>query len=162
LILRSKELGLSFAQVVLAFAIYNAIFAIGAFPFGHLSDRIGRKPVIIAGWLVYAGVYGGFAAVRSSLAAWILLAVYGLYQAFTDGITKALVTDVVSKSQRAGAIGLFYTVAGVGTFAASLLTGWLWNVRWFGTGVNMGLAIGAVFALLAIPLVASVRVEQPS
>jgi len=79
------------------------------------------KTIVVAGWIVYAGVYFGFAAARTSIAPWILLPIYGLYQALTEGVTKALVSDVVPKDQRAGAIGLFYTVAGLGQFAASLI-----------------------------------------
>jgi MFS family permease len=157
LILRSRELGLSFAHVILAFAIYNAVYAAGALPLGHLSDRIGRKPVVMTGWLIYAIVYFGFARAGSSTAPWVLLGVYGLYQAFSEGVTKALVSDVVPAAQRAGAIGLFYTVSGVGQFAASLLTGWLWNVRWLGGHLNAGLVMGTLFSLLAIPVIATVR-----
>lgn len=127
LILRSKEAGLTFAQVVLAFALYNAVYAITAIPFGRLSDRLGRKPVVAAGWLLYAAVYLGFAALRSPLAPWFLLGLYGLYQALTEGVTKALVSDLVPREQRAAAIGLFYTVAGLGQFAASLIAGAVWS-----------------------------------
>ena len=158
LILRSKELGLSFAQVILAFAVYNAIYALGSMPLGGLSDRIGRKPVIVAGWLLYAAVYLGFAATRSTLAPWLLLAVYGLYQALTDGVSKALISDVVSSEQRAGAIGLFYTVTGIGQFAASIAAGALWRVR--PGAVMVSFLIGSICAAAAVPLIASVRTSR--
>jgi MFS family permease len=121
LILRSKELGLSFAQVILAFAVYNAVYALGAIPLGKLSDRVGRKPMVVAGWLVYAGVYLGFSVAGASWAPWGLLGAYGLYQALSEGVTKALIADVVPRGQRAGAIGLFYTVTGVGQLFASVV-----------------------------------------
>jgi MFS family permease len=108
LILRSKELGLSFTDVILAFAMYNTIYALGALPVGRLSDRIGRKPVIVGGWIVYTAVYLGFSAAKTSAAPWALLGVYGIYQALTEGVTKALIADVVPTHQRAGAIGLFW------------------------------------------------------
>jgi MFS family permease len=160
LILRSKELGLSFPQVILAFALYNTVYALGALPLGRLSDRIGRKPVVVAGWLVYAAVYFGFAVARSAAAPWVLMATYGLYQALAEGVTKALIADVVPPPHRAGAIGLFYTATGVGQLVASVLAGALWHVRLFDGTVMASLLLGAVCAALAIPLVATVRVNQ--
>jgi MFS family permease len=160
LILRSRELGLSFTRVVLAFALYNAVYALGAIPLGRLSDRMGRKPVVVAGWLVYAAVYLGFAVARSAAAPWALLAAYGLYQALAEGVTKALIADVVPARQRAGAIGLFYTVTGIGQLVASLAAGALWNVRLFEGTVMVSFLIGSACAAAAVPLIATVRSEQ--
>ncbi len=162
LILRSKELGLSFPQVILAFTLYNVVYALAALPLGKLSDRIGRKPVVIAGWLVYAAVYLGFSMAKSSAAPWILLGVYGLYQALTEGVTKALITDVVPQHQRAGAIGLFYTATGIGQLIASVAAGALWNVRLFDGSVMVSFLVGSVCAAGAVPLVACLRVSQPT
>lgn len=159
LILRSQELGLSFAQVILAFALYNVVYSLAAIPLGRLSDRVGRRPVIITGWLVYAAVYSGFAAARTPLAPFILFPAYGLYQALTEGVTKALVADVVAKDQRAGAIGLFYTVAGLGQLAASILAGGVWHLR-FGGVLHAPFVVGTIFALAAVPLIATVRIER--
>ncbi len=161
LILRSKEVGLSFAQVILAFALYNTIYALAALPLGKLSDRIGRKPVVVTGWLVYAAVYFGFARANSVTAPWFLLGTYGLYQALTEGATKALIADVVPKSQRAGAIGLFYTVTGMSQLVASVVAGLLWNVRLFNGSVMATFLFGSVCAVLAVPLIATVRVARP-
>ncbi len=160
LILRSRELGLSFTQVVLAFAVYNAVYALGAAPLGKLSDRVGRKPVVVTGWIVYAIVYLGFSAARSSAAPWFLLGMYGLYQALCEGVTKALIADVAPKHQRAGAIGLFYTVTGVGQLAASVAAGALWHVRLLNGRLMASFVIGSICAALAVPLIAKVRVES--
>jgi len=161
LILRSKDIGLTFPQVILAFAIYNAVYAAAALPLGHLSDRIGRKPVVIAGWITYAAVYFGFAVAHAWIAPWLLLGSYGLYQAFSEGVTKAMISDVVSPRQRAGAIGLFYTVSGVGQLVASVLAGVLWNVKLAGGHVMLAFALGTIFALLAVPVIASVKLVRP-
>jgi MFS family permease len=131
------------------------IYALAATPLGGLSDRIGRKPVVIAGWIIYAIVYLGFAAARSKVAPWGLLAIYGLYQAMTEGVTKALVSDVVSKDQRAGAIGLLYTVAGLGQLVASLAAGALWNYRI--AGLHAPFVVGALAAIVAVPVVLTVH-----
>ncbi|HEY8668709.1 MAG TPA: MFS transporter [Tepidisphaeraceae bacterium] len=160
LLLRSGEVGLTFGGIVLAFAVYNVVYALAALPLGHLSDKIGRKPVIIAGWLTYAAVYAGFAVTKSPVAPWVLLGVYGLYQAFTEGVSKAFVSDVVPSHQRAGAIGLYYTASGLGQLIASLLAGVLWHFRIFNDQVMTAFAIGALFALVAIPLIATIRLHN--
>jgi MFS family permease len=117
---------------------------------------VGRKPVVVCGWLVYAVVYLGFAATRSLLAPWFLFAAYGLYQAMTEGVTKALVTDQVPHEQRAGAIGLFYTVSGLGQLAASLLAGSLWHRQVLNGRLMVPFLIGGVCAALAVPIIATV------
>lgn len=160
LIVRSREMGLSFEQVVMAYALYNAVNALAATPLGKLSDTIGRKPVIVAGWLIYAAVYFGFAAARAPVLAWALLGIYGLYQALTDGVTKAMIADVVPKAQRAGAIGLYYTITGVAQLAASLLAGKLWNVRWANGRLMAAFAVGAVFSLAAAPMIALIPLSR--
>jgi MFS family permease len=144
LILRSGEMGLGFGAIILAYVMYNAIFAGTATPLGALSDRVPRKYVMAVGWAAYAGVYLGFAVWGWVGAPWVLLAVYGIYQAMTDGVGKALVSDLVPSEQRAGAMGLFYTVSGVGQLIASLVAGWIWMIR--PGGIVMGLLVGAGFA----------------
>lgn len=159
LLLRCNELGLSFAQVVLAYVLFNVVYTLSAAPLGGLSDRFGRKPVIAAGWIIYALVYLGFALTHSSRAPWILMSIYGLYWALTEGVTKAFVADVVRAHQRAGAIGLFYTASGVMQFLASLLAGILWNERWFDT-LLAPFALGAICAALAIPIILTVPISK--
>jgi MFS family permease len=158
LILRSKELGLSFGQVVLAYALYNLVYALGALPLGRLSDRIGRKPLVAAGWAMYAAVYLGFALAKTPLAPWALFTLYGLYQALAEGVSKALVSDVVPTHQRAGAIGLFYTAAGLGQMVASLIAGLLW-ARHVGP-FHAPFLVGSLAALGAVPLLAAVRTAR--
>lgn len=168
LLLRSKELFEPAASngngamvlVIIAYVIYNAVYAFAAMPLGKLSDRVGRKPILVAGMLMYAAVYGGFAYFRSPVAPWVLLAAYGIYQGLTDGMTKAMVTDLVPKEQRAGAIGLFMTVAGLGQLAGSILAGAVWEVQWFDGRLMAPFVIGAACALAAVPVIASVKVKN--
>ncbi len=154
LLLKSSKLGLSFAQVILAFAVYNVVYAAASAPFGKLSDRIGRRKVVSIGWGVYAAVYLGFSLTRGVTAPWVLMAAYGLYQALAEGVSKALISDVVAHDQRAGAIGMFYTVAGLSQLVASLLAGVLWS--YYAGPFHLPFLIGAVLALVAIPVIATV------
>jgi MFS family permease len=156
LILRANELGLGFARVVLAFALYNVVYAATALPLGRLSDRVGRKPVIIVGWLWFAAVYLAFAAARRGGIMWPLFAAYGLYQALSEGVSKAMVSDIVPPEQRAGALGLFYSVSGAGQLAASVLAGWLWPVHAGEHRLIAAFLLGSICAVLAVPLIASV------
>ncbi|MGE5612364.1 MAG: MFS transporter [Bacillota bacterium] len=156
LILRSSQMGLSFGYIILAFALYNAVYALASVPLGKLSDLIGRKPVIISGWITYALVYAGFAVFRWPWAPLILFGIYGLYQAFTEGVTKAMISDLVPSHQRAGAIGLFYTVSGLGQLLASVLAGLLWEIRLLDGHGMVAFAMGSAFALAAVPIIATV------
>jgi MFS family permease len=143
--------------VTLAYVVYNAVNVVAATPLGKLSDKVGRKPIFICGLVMYAIVYGGFAVWNTAAAPWVLLAVYGLYQALTDGVSKAIVTDLVPKEQRAGAIGLFATIGGLGQLSGSVIAGLVYKMQWMDKEVMAPFAIGAAFALLAIPVIASVR-----
>ena len=143
-------------QAIYATGLYitfNAVYAAIAIPAGKLSDRLSRKSVIGLGWLVYAAVYAGFAFLTSSWMGWALFALYGIYQALTEGITKAYVTDLVPQHQRAGAIGLYYTVAGLVQLLASLGTGVLWKhlgPAW-AFGACAACALAALPVLLWVP-----------
>lgn len=154
LILRASQNGMAFGPIILAFALYNAVYALASGPLGWASDRLGRKPVIISGWIVYAAVYLGFALFRAPGTPWLLFAMYGLYQAFTEGVTKAMVSDLVPSEQRAGAIGLFYTVSGFGQLVASVTAGLLWDSHVL--GLFAPFALGAAMALVAVTVIASV------
>lgn len=147
------------SEKVFALAIYaffNIFYAVLSTPVGHLSDRIPRKWVIAAGWVIYAGVYAGFAAGGPSWLPWILFAVYGVYQAFTDGVIKALVSDLVPKEKRAGAIGLYYSAAGAGQLVASLLTGMLWQHE----GPLVAFGLSAVFAVAGAVILAAAGTRE--
>ena len=127
LIVRSKQLGMSLTTVILAYVLYNISYSAFSTPFGVLSDRIPRKKVMILGYIVFALVYIGFAFVKSSAVVWVLFLVYGFYMAMTDGVGKALISDLVAKEYRATALGLYHFVLGIFAFFASLIAGLLWT-----------------------------------
>jgi len=145
LLLRARQAGVEDVAVPLLWAALHVVKSTSSLGAGILSDRIGRRRAIVAGWLVYAVVYAGFAVVGSVWQVWGLFLVYGLYFGFTEGVEKALVADLTPAATRASAYGIYHTAIGVMALPASLLTGWLW--QWFGAGVAFG--TGAVLAAAA-------------
>lgn len=150
LILRSQQTGFSTTLVVLVYALYNMVYALGSPILGQLSDRLGRKRVMVGGLIVFTLVYIGFALVGAAWEIWILFAVYGLYIAATDGVGKALAVDLVSPEMRATAVGFLGTVTGVATLIASTVAGLLWS----SVGSWSAFAYGAVGALIGAILLA--------
>jgi MFS family permease len=143
LLLRANDLKFDNATVILMYLVYNVVYALGAYPLGRLSDRVGRKTLLVLGYATYGVVYLGFAT-ASSLQLWGLFATYGVYVALTEGVEKALVSDIAPQDLRATLIGLHATFVGVGLLPASVLAGFLWDA--FGApapfyfGGAMGLA----------------------
>jgi MFS family permease len=127
LILRAQQLGMSARHVVLLFALFNAVYVASAYPSGVISDRVGRKRVMMAGLAVFALVYAGFGLANGPVWVWVLFSVYGLYQGLTDGISRALVVDLVSPEHRATALGLYAMTTGLFAFPASVIAGLLWQ-----------------------------------
>jgi predicted MFS family arabinose efflux permease len=101
--LRAGELGVTPARLPLLWAFFHLVKMGRVFPFGALSDRIGRRGVIVAGWGVYAAAYLGFALVASELQIWLLFAGYGLFYGLTEGAEKALVADLTPTAERGAA-----------------------------------------------------------
>ena len=149
LLLRGKDLGLSATLVILAYVLYNLVYAGFAWPLGSLSDRIPRAAVFGAGVIVYTVVYAGFALASASRAVWPLFALYGLYVAATDGVLKAWVADHVEGPMAGTAYGIYAGLVGVALLAASILGGVLW------TEVDPAATfwLGAAFAALSLPLI---------
>lgn len=119
---------------------------------GDLSDRIGRKKLIFAGWIVYAAVYCAFGFVESAWQVWALFIIYGVYFGFTEGVEKALVADLVGEEKRGTAFGLYNLAYGITVFPASLLFGFLWNQFGSETAflVSAGISVIAAIMLLTV------------
>ena len=159
LLLRAGQLGVATALIPILWALLNLVKAVANTPGGILSDRIGRKPLIAAGWLVYAAVYFLFGCAGQAWQAWALFAVYGLYFGLTEGVEKALVADLVPADRRGAAFGWYNLAIGIGALPASLLFGALWD-RWgsaaaFDFGALLALA-AALGALVVVPRRAAV------
>jgi MFS family permease len=148
LLLRAREAGVSEGAIPLLWAALHIVKSASSLPGGILSDRIGRRSTIIAGWLVYAVVYAGFAAVGSVWQVWGLFLVYGLYFGLTEGVEKALVADLVPVEARASAYGVYHAAIGIAALPASLLLGWLWQSFGASVAFGTGAAMAAAAAVL--------------
>ncbi|MEW6019626.1 MAG: MFS transporter [Pseudomonadota bacterium] len=153
LILRAGDLGLSAFSAVLAYVIFNIVYALFSMPAGIVSDRVGRRRVIAAGFVVFSLVYLGFALAGGSLAVWPLFAVYGLYMAMTEGVGKAFAADMAPAGALGTALGTYHTVTGLLTFFSSLIAGVLWDTLgssapfWFGAGAGVAATLVLLLAL---------------
>jgi MFS family permease len=123
-------------------------------PGGALSDRVGRAPTLIAGWLLYAAVYFGFARAGATWHAWALFGIYGIFFGLTEGTERALVSDLVPAARRGVAYGWFYLAVGIGALPASVIFGLLWDRYGSAIAFTTGalLALTSALALAALSL----------
>ena len=156
MLLRATNLGFTPATAILLYLVYNVVYGTISYPAGRLSDKIGRKRLLVAGYAFYGIVYLGFALVNAPEQAWILWALfglYGLYIGFTEGVEKALISDLAPANLRATAIGLHATIIGIGLLPASFIAGQLWDrigpsaPFYFGGGAGILAAIGLMLVL---------------
>jgi len=159
LVLRAQERGLSVIGILGMLASFNLVYALVSTPAGSLSDRVGRRRVIIGGWLAYAAIYLGFALTRSGWQVWMLYALYGVYYGLAYGTTKAMVADLVPAELRGTAYGTYNAAMGLLDLPASLIAGLLWQ----SFGAPAPFLFGAALALVAAILLALWKpTPQPS
>lgn len=145
LLLRASQLGVPTALIPLLWVVLHLVKSASSTPGGAVSDRLGRRPLIVTGWGLYAAVYAGFALAETQWQAWVLFAVYGAVFGLTEGSEKALVADLVPATQRGTAFGWYHALLGVAALPASIVFGAVWD-RWSsGTAFLMG----ATLALMA-------------
>ena len=127
LILRAQNLGNSVLYILLMLILFNVVYATLSTPAGVLSDRLGRRRVIVLGWLIYALTYFGFALASTSWQVWLLFASYGVYYGLAEGVARAFVADLVPEERRGTAYGLLHGIVGGTLLPASVIAGWLWQ-----------------------------------
>lgn len=151
LVLRAQERGLNILGILGMLATFNLVYALVSTPGGSLSDRIGRRKVLIGGWLAYALIYFGFGFANSGWQIWALYAIYGIYYGLAFGTGKALVADLVPQDMRGIAYGTYAAVLGILNFPASFLAGVLWQGigPFEGFGPAGPFIFGGVLALIA-------------
>ena len=134
--------------IPIAWAALHVVKAIVSPIGGLLSDRLGRRGVIAAGWFVYAAVYGGFALAADAATLVPIFLVYGVYYGLTEGVEKAVIADLAPAGRRGAAFGAYHAVIGVGALAASLVFAGIWKVA----GAPAAFAFGAVISLISAAL----------
>jgi MFS family permease len=147
LVLRAQGLGFKPTEILWLYAAFNVVEALLGYAAGTLSDRVGRKPLIICGYIVFAAVYLGMGLATTKTAIWGLFLCYGLYYTFTQGVQRAFAADFADPAQRATQIGAYHTVVGCALLPASLLAG-----AFFTRNPALPFFLGAFTALTSVVL----------
>ena len=153
LVMRAQSIGIRVGLAPLLGLVFNVTYTLGSWPAGWFSDRFSRRWIVAVGYLIFAGVYFVFGRAPSVLAIWITMAVYGMYNALTQPVLKALVVETVKEEVRGRALGIYFFATSVATLAASLITGELW--KHFGASMpfyaSAGLALVSAAMLVVGP-----------
>jgi MFS family permease len=154
LLLRAQERGVGILGVLGLLLALNVVYTVVSGPAGSLSDRVGRKRLLAAGWGLYALVYLGFALAQATWQLPLLFALYGVYYGLTEGAAKAYVADLAPQSVLGAAYGWFNAAIGLAALPASVLAGFLWQGAgaWSGFGAAAPFFFGALLAAFAILL----------
>jgi len=148
LILRAQNLNFSVFWVLILFVAFNMVYALAAMPAGVVSDKLGRKRVIVVGWTIYALSYLGLGLASAKWEVWLLFALYGLYYGISEGVTRAFVSDLVPLERRGTAYGWYHTAVGISLLPASVIAGLLWQYLspaatfYFGAGMAGAAMLG--------------------
>jgi MFS family permease len=158
LLLRANQLGVPIAMAPILWALLNLVKSATGTYGGQLSDTLGRKPLIVGGWILYSAVYFAFGMATAAWHAWVLFAVYGVFYGMTEGSEKALVADVVPRARRGAAFGWYNLAIGLGALPASLIFGAIWDR----IGAPTAFSFGATLAVVAAILMALVAPSSPA
>ena len=143
LILRAEQLGVPTAMIPAVYLLFNVIYSLSAVPAGIAADKYGKKRLMLLGFILFAGLYYGFAVAASSAAIWVLFSLYGVFMGLTEGIQKAFLATIIPADFKATAFGVYATAVGLATLPASLIGGLLWDhvspaaTFYFGTATAM-------------------------
>ena len=159
LILRANQLGVSVALVPILWAALHVVKSAASVPGGALSDRVGRKPLILSGWAVYAAVYFGFGRATERWQAWALFLAYGIFFGLTEGTERAMVADLVRRERRGTAFGWYNLAIGIGALPASLLFGFVWDRFGPTTAFDVGAALAFAAAVVLVAVRPAVSAE---
>jgi len=156
LILKARDAGVTIAFIPLLWIVLHFVKMITSVPGGQWSDKIGRRKVIVSGWVVYALIYLGFGFSYRIFHIWFLFALYGIYFGLTEGVEKAFVSDLVSKEFQGTAFGFYHLAVGIAAFPSSVIFGFIWqkfgSLAAFAYGSTLaGLASILLFSLVREP-----------
>lgn len=152
LILKSQDVSQSNSLAILGYVFYNIIYAVSSYPLGGLSDKLGKQKVFSFGLIIFSAVYFGFAFVDNIDFIWAFFALYGIYAASTEGVSKAWISDLIPNEQSGSAIGLLTMLSSFSVLIGSFLTGVLWDK--FGSSVPfiISASLSLVVSIIIITL----------
>ncbi|MEJ2494556.1 MAG: MFS transporter [Ignavibacteriaceae bacterium] len=156
LILKSKYISGSDTLAIFGYVFYNLIYAGASYPFGKLSDRFGKNLIFGIGLLIFSLIYFGFALSTEMVFIWILFALYGIYSASTEGISKAWISDLVPDEMRGSAIGLITMLSSFSIMLGSFTAGVLWD----SFGSTIPFLLSAVVSLIIGVLILMLKFER--
>lgn len=149
----SKPIGMGFLNFLWVYVVFNALSALVSLRSGILSDQVGRKPVVVLGWLVFAVVYFMMARVTTQGGIWVWFVIYGIYYGMTDGVLRAYAVDLAPPELRGTAVGAYYTFTGIALLPASIIAGYLWDRFGPSAPFYYGAATALAAAMLMVVLV---------
>lgn len=153
LILRCRELGVSMEQAPLVYLLYNLVYSLVALPAGSLSDRVGRRKVLIASFLLFSGVF----AMGTLASTWwhglLVFAGYGVFQGIFEGSHRAFCADLEPSERRGSSYGVLHSVVGLSTLPAGIIAGTLWDLAGAEAAFALSAGIGLVAAILFVVLI---------
>lgn len=152
LLLRSYDVGYDAVSVILLYLLYNVVSSALCLPMGKLSDRIGKKRLLVFGYLAFSLTYLGFAVAKSGIAFLLLFVLYGVYTAMTAGVERALIAVLAPSEHKGAVLGLHGTLTGIALLPASVIAGLLWNNVSASAPFFLGAALSFV-AVVAIALI---------
>lgn len=153
LILRAQGLGIAIFLIPILWLAFNIIYTVFAYPAGILSDRIGRKKLLLTGFLIYSLVYLGFAFAKTAWHAWLLFAIYGIFYGMTEGVGRAFVSDLVPPASKATAFGIYHGTIGLMALPASIMFGVLWDTFGVVVPFSLGAALSGAAAVLLMLII---------
>jgi MFS family permease len=148
LLLQAGRLGVTPVMIPLLWAFFHVVKMCSSMPFGALSDRVGRRKIIITGWVVYALTYVGFGYASTETHVWLLFTLYGLFYGLTEGTEKAFLADISCPEERGSAFGWYNFSIGIGALPASLVFGLIWQMAGPKIAFGFGAGLAALAALL--------------
>lgn len=164
LILRAQERGASVVGLLGMLLTFNLVYALVSGPAGVVSDRVGRRKLLVGGWILYGLLYLAFALAFAAWQIWLFYGFYGIYYGISEGTARAMVADLVKPQQRGTAYGLYSAAVGVMALPANLLAGILWQgaFGWSCFGASAPFLFGAAMSVFGVMIFVGAGVGQPA
>ena len=160
LILRAEQVGIPVLTIPVVYLMFNFVYSLSAIPAGMAADRFGKKRIILLGFVLFAGLYYGFAVAKDASTIWLLFGLYGLFMGLTEGIQKAFLATIIPPDFKATAFGVYAAAVGLAMLPASLIAGWLWDHISPAAAFYFGAATATLAALLFTVLIVLIRSSQ--